>query len=299
MNIANLLSNVQFSEKYILQKLIMEYMQCTREEMWIEWEKEIPQEIYDKIIRGYKLSTEDQMPLDYILGHVKFFGNEFIVNENTLVPRPETEYMVQAVTEHIQSVIATPNEVEGKAIQSNKPIILMDIGTWCWVLWTSVLLQNPDQISTVFFTDISQEALKVAKENTDRLLKGFQQEMIFIWTDLLAFADNYTATWQDKQIVLVANLPYIPEETFNDNSPANVQKREPKMAFVGGEDWLIYYRQMLDQMPEAMKKTVVCFFEMMTRQVEILAKEYEKDRHFEEVKTFHFNIRIVKATYKG
>ncbi|AHB41829.1 hypothetical protein P148_SR1C00001G1051 [candidate division SR1 bacterium RAAC1_SR1_1] len=286
MNIANLLSNAQFSEKYILQKLIMEYMKCTREEMRTEGEKEIPQELYDKIIRGYKLSTEDQMPLDYILGHVTFFGNEFIVNENTLVPRPETEYMVQAVTEHIKE-------------NKNQDIVVMDIGTGCGVLGTSVLLQNPDQISTVFFTDISQEALKVAKENTDRLLKGFQQEMIFIWTDLLAFADNYKGTWQDKKIVLVANLPYIPEQTFDENSPANVQKREPKMAFVGGEDGLIYYRQMLDQMPEAMKKTVVCFFEMMTRQVEILAKEYEKDRHFEEVKTFHFNIRIVKATYKG
>lgn len=286
MNIANLLSNAQFSEKYILQKLIMEYMKCTREEMRTEGEKEIPQELYDKIIRGYKLSTEDQMPLDYILGHVTFFGNEFIVNENTLVPRPETEYMVQAVTEHIKE-------------NKNQDIVVMDIGTGCGVLWTSVLLQNPDQISTVFFTDISQEALKVAKENTDRLLKGFQQEMIFIWTDLLAFADNYKGTWQDKKIVLVANLPYIPEQTFDENSPANVQKREPKMAFVWGEDGLIYYRQMLDQMPEAMKKTVVCFFEMMTRQVEILAKEYEKDRHFEEVKTFHFNIRIVKATYKG
>lgn len=123
--------------------------------------------------------------------------------------------------------------------------------------------------------------------------------MIFIWTNLLAFVDNYKETWQDKSIVLVANLPYIPEQTFDQNSPENVQKREPKMAFVGGEDGLIYYREMLDQMPEAMKKTTVCFFEMMTRQVEILAKEYEKDRHFQEVKTFHFNIRIVKAIYKS
>ncbi|HCY20472.1 TPA: hypothetical protein DIC40_01130 [Patescibacteria group bacterium] len=121
MNIANLLSNAQFSEKYILQKLIMEYMKCTREEMRTEGEKEIPQELYDKIIRGYKLSTEDQMPLDYILGHVTFFGNEFIVNENTLVPRPETEYMVQAVTEHIKE-------------NKNQDIVVMDIGTGCGVL---------------------------------------------------------------------------------------------------------------------------------------------------------------------
>lgn len=56
--------------------------------------------------------------------------------------------------------------------------------------------------------------------------------MIFIWTDLLAFAENYTKIWQDKPIVLVANLPYIPEQTFDENSPENVQKREPRMAFV-------------------------------------------------------------------
>lgn len=285
MNIADLLSNPIYSEKYILQKLIMEYIKITREEMWTDGNREIPQEIYDKIIRGYTLSTVEKMPLDYILGHVKFFGNEFIVNENTLVPRPETEYMVQAVTEHIKET-------------KNQDIIVMDIGTGCWVLWTSVLLQNPDQISTVFFTDLSEEALKVAKQNVDILLKGFRQEMFFIWTDLLAFVDHYKTVWQEKPIVLVANLPYIPEQTFVQNSPDNVQKREPKMAFVGGEDGLIYYRQMLDQMPEAMKKTVVCFFEMMTRQVDILAKEYEKDRHFEEVKTFHFNIRIVKAMCK-
>jgi len=78
------------------------------------------------------------MPLDYVLGHVSFFGKEFIVNENTLVPRPETEYMVQAVTEHIQSVIAnSENEMlvdnqtviasDSVAIQSKNQTILMDI----------------------------------------------------------------------------------------------------------------------------------------------------------------------------
>ncbi len=294
MNISGLLSNSDFKEKHILQKLIMEYTKCSREQMRTNWDQEISQETYDKIIRGYKLATEEQMPLDYVLGYVKFFGNEFIVNENTLVPRPETEYMVQAVTEYIQySNASNPSNLSNP---SNN-LILMDIWTGCWVLWTSVLLQNPEQISTVFFTDISDKALLVAKQNSDRHLQWFRQEMIFVWTDLLAFADNYKEVWQDKPIVLVANLPYIPEKMFDQNSPENVQKREPRLAFVWGEDWLIYYRQMLDQMPEAMKKTVVCFFEMMTRQVDILAKEYQKDRHFQEVKTFHFNIRIVKATY--
>ena len=91
MTIASLLADPKLSEKYILQKLIMEYMKCSREEMRIQSEKEVPQEIADKILRGYRLATEEKMPLDYVLGHVSFFGNEFIVNENTLVPRPVTE----------------------------------------------------------------------------------------------------------------------------------------------------------------------------------------------------------------
>ncbi|HCB51398.1 TPA: hypothetical protein DEP21_02365 [Patescibacteria group bacterium] len=145
-------------------------------------------------------------------------------------------------------------------------------------------------------TDISEEALKVAQQNVERHLSSIKTEIRLIWTDLLAFADNYTEVWTNHPIILVANLPYIPEQMFTQNAPDNVQKWEPKMAFVGGDDGLIYYRQLLDQMPLAMQSSTTCFFEMMTRQVEILAKEYEKSRHFEEVKTFHFNIRIVKAT---
>jgi len=102
MTIAQLLSNPQFSEKYVLQKLIMEYLHCTREQMWTEGDKEISEEILNKISSGYKSYVEDKKPLEYIVGHVSFFGNYFIVNENTLVPRPETEYMVQAITEYVQ-----------------------------------------------------------------------------------------------------------------------------------------------------------------------------------------------------
>lgn len=288
MTISQLISNPDFKEKHILQKLIIEYLEISREEIRSKWDLEIPEEIYEKIIRWYKLATEEKMPLDYIIGRVGFFWKDFIVNQDTLVPRPETEYMIQAVSEYIQS-----------AHKSDSDLVLMDIGTGSGVLWTSVLLQNPDNIDKVFFTDISDKALLVAKQNVDKHLAWYRQEMFFICTDLLTFAENYQEVLADKNIVLVANLPYIPEQMFDQNSPENVQKREPRMAFVWGEDGLIYYRQMLDQMSESIAQRTVCFFEMMTRQVDILAKEYEKTWSFEEIKTFHFNIRIIKASYKN
>jgi methylase of polypeptide subunit release factors len=100
----------------------------------------------------------------------------------------------------------------------------------------------------------------------------------------------------------VANLPYIPEETFEANAADNVKKWEPKPAFVGGDDGLDYYRIMLDQIislkPKAESRkpeTFVMFLEMMTWQVDILRQLYDDVFVFEEVKTFHFNIRIVKC----
>ncbi len=286
MTLAQLLASPDYTEKYVLQKLLMHYLSCTREEMWTDGEREISPDILQKITIGYKAYVEEQKPLEYIVGSVEFYKRTFVVNENTLIPRPETEYMIEAICEYTQDKWFTDG-------------ILMDIGTGCGVLGSSVLLENPDNFRTAFFTDISEAALHVAKINSDRLLGQAKQEIFFVWTDLLAFVDSYESIRNTKPIVLVANLPYIPEAMFDQNAPDNVQKWEPKMAFVGGDDGLIYYRKMLDQMPQNMQSTIVCFFEMMTRQIEILDKEYGENRLFEEVKTFHFNIRIVKATKKG
>ncbi|MEI6672408.1 MAG: hypothetical protein WCL02_03465 [bacterium] len=65
-------------------------------------DKELSDEIIQKVLVAYKSYVEDKKPLEYILGHVDFFGKEFFVNEATLIPRPETEYMITAVTEYIQ-----------------------------------------------------------------------------------------------------------------------------------------------------------------------------------------------------
>ncbi|MEI8009181.1 MAG: hypothetical protein WCI00_07620 [bacterium] len=69
--------------------------------MWTNTDQELSDEIIQKVLVAYKSYIEDKKPLEYILGHVDFFGHEFFVNEATLIPRPETEYMITAVTEFI------------------------------------------------------------------------------------------------------------------------------------------------------------------------------------------------------
>jgi len=147
-------------------------------------------------------------------------------------------------------------------------------------------------------TDYSQEALIVAKQNYDNLINTTQYDTRFIRSDLLSFVDSYRSIIQGKNIILLGNLPYIPEQTHDENNPDSVKKREPRMAFVGGEDGLIYYYKMFDQLIDFKLHKVVMFLEMMTRQVDILRSKYSDIFIFEEVKTFHFNIRIVKVWFK-
>ncbi|MCF7835179.1 DUF559 domain-containing protein [Candidatus Gracilibacteria bacterium] len=176
--------------------------------------------------------------------------------------------------------------------------ILLDIGTGCGVLGISVLLQNPNFFSKSIFTDFYANAIEVAKQNYKHLIINPESETDFIQSDLLDFIQNLNFDIKNFNITLVANLPYIPEKTFDDNSPDNVQKREPKPAFVGGEDGLIYYYKMLDQILDLKLNKLIMFLEMMTRQIDILRSRYGDYFVFEEVKTFHFNIRILKVTCK-
>ena len=290
MFLQDLLQNPEYKQKFVLEKFIQEVLQISREEMWMQLDKEISSSEVDQILTYYRSYVDDKKPMEYILGHVDFFQVPFIVNENTLIPRPETEYMITAVTEYTKENIDSNNE----------KWILMDIWTWCWVLWISVLLQNPNSYNKIFFSDLSTWALFVAKKNYENLIeKKYDSE--FLQSDLVSFIPEKTLHI-NKPITLVANLPYIPDETFDENSPDNVQKREPRMAFVWWDDGLDLYRKMFNQLFDFKSQqkiwNMMMFLEMMTWQVEILEKEFGNKLNFEEVKTFHFNIRIVKASFK-
>jgi len=302
MKLWALLWRVDLTEKFVLQKFLCTFLQCSREELRTNTDQELSDEIIQKVLTAYKSYVEDKKPLEYILGHVDFFWKEFFVNEATLIPRPETEYMITAATEYINEQLTTNSE-------QWKNNLLLDIGTWCGVLWISVLLQNPSYFSHAIFSDYFANALEIAKRNYQKLITDFSWKVDFFQSDLLDFLVRWTSEFQssdspsfvtsfikeDSNVVLVANLPYIPEETFEANVSDNVKKREPKPAFVGWDDGLDYYRIMLDQLIELHPKNLVMFLEMMTWQVDILRQLYDDKFIFEEVKTFHFNIRIVKA----
>lgn len=302
MTIGQLLADIQYGQKTILQKLIMHYCALSREDMWMQSDLELSENIVQDILLGYKKYIEEKMPLEYIVGKVTFLGNDFVVNEHTLIPRPETEYMIEAINEHVHDSVFWYQQADAN--------ILLDVGTWCGVLGLSVLLHNPSVFGSAILSDMSQEALDVSKHNYWLLESRLQTKdnsiaTTFLQGSLLEYTTmpEYGTQLKDKQIVLVANLPYIPDETFDANVDETVKKWEPRMAFVWGDDGLDLYRIMFEQLLQLQgtsnkPKWLVMFLEMMTWQIEILQAEFWDTMIFEEVKTFHFNIRIVKALLK-
>ena len=283
MKIQELLQNQKYTQKRVLENLICHFLDISREKLRTSLEQTIEESILKKITQAYDDFVVQKKPLEYILWYVKFMGNKFKIDHRALIPRPETEYMIQAVNEHI-SILNPWNN------------ILFDIGTGCGVLWLSVLLHNPSFFSEAYLSEYIDYTLSLAKENFEIFKnKLIKTNLNLVKANLLDFIDP--TKFISSQLILVANLPYIPEDTFNQNVWETVKNWEPKPAFVWWEDWLDYYRKMFQQIFDFWIKPTM-FLEMMTRQVDVLRKEFWKKIEFQEVKTFHFNIRIVKAWIK-
>lgn len=290
MKIQELLQNPDFQQKRSLENLICHFCDISREQLWTELDDELDENIFDQIRQAYDDLVVKKKPMEYVLWYVEFAGNRFKIDHRALIPRPETEYMIQAVNEYVQG------------LDSKLPLVLFDIGTWCGVLGLSTLLHNLNRFQRAFLSEYIDYTLSLATENFEHYKdKLWDTKVKLVQANLVDFVGDCLDSWEfsidDHEFVLVANLPYIPEETFNENVWENVKNWEPKPAFVWGDDGLKYYREMFEQLFDFWIKPMM-FLEMMTWQVDILRKEFWERIDFEEVKTFHFNIRIVKWRIK-
>lgn len=160
----------------------------------------------------------DGVPVQYVLGETEFFGLKFKVNKNVLIPRPETEELVQ-------SVIANC---------SNGECRILDLGTGSGCIAVSLAKNLPD--SKIFATDISQEALETAKKNA--LLN--KVEVTFAQHDMLSETTPFENIPEFD--VIVSNPPYIPAAEVK-NLHVNVVDNEPRLAlFVPDDDIFKYYK---------------------------------------------------------
>ncbi|MGL4612262.1 MAG: peptide chain release factor N(5)-glutamine methyltransferase [Trueperaceae bacterium] len=182
-------------------------------------------------------------PLQHILGVAPFYGLELQVTPDVLVPRPETERLVELVLEYVKPL--------------QKPKIL-DIGTGSGAIAVAIKHERPN--ANVIASDISSKALAIAKENA----KKYDLEVTWLESDLLEQPEvrDFAKTCD----VLVANLPYLPEGDKATVSPEVLH--DPDLALYGGKDGLELFRKLEQQAFDIVKKGCLCFFELDPRNVE-------------------------------
>lgn len=198
----------------MLYIMLDKFFDVSKKEVLIGTEKRLSESELLKIIYAVK-DLKKHKPLAYILGEWEFYGLPFIVNEHTLIPRPETEELVQ--------LIIKENELSNASI--------LDIGTGSGCIAISLKATIPN--SQVFAYDVSKEALGVARQNANKN----NVEVTFKEVDILNDEEDLTLTFD----VIVSNPPYIPVKD-KDSMDKNVLEYEPHLAlFVENEQPLLFY----------------------------------------------------------
>lgn len=223
----------------------------------------------EKKIEKFLKQRKKHKPLAYILKNAEFFGFEFFVNKNVLIPRPETEELVDLVQKNI-----------------NEKSKVLDIGTGSGAI--AITLQKLTNAS-VFAVDISRKAISVAKRNEKKLD-----------VDVEFFRSNlFEKLCGEVFDVIVSNPPYISEDEFK-TLEKDVQEFEPKLALVAENDGLAIYEKIIKQAPKHLSENGKIFFEVGHMQAEKVKSLLEKD--FENItikKDLEGKNRIVFAVKKG
>lgn len=215
------------------------YIHLSRIEIALNPEKTISKEDVEKFQQVlFRLQTHE--PIQYIIGETEFFGLPFNVNKHTLIPRPETEELVEWIL------------LEQKPITHNSQLItVLDIGTGSGCIAIS-LAKNLTE-TNVSALDFSEEALKMAQQNAE--LNKVKVE--FFQTDILK-----TKTLPKKYNVIVSNPPYV-RELEKQQMQQNVLNYEPDSAlYVTDEDPLLFYRVISKLAKDHLQPNGKLFFEI-------------------------------------
>lgn len=220
---------------------------CTRNEYYLYPERRMEVEQERKYLDLIQKRAM-HIPLQHLTGRQEFMGYVFRINEHVLIPRQDTEILVEEALNYVQA---------------DMEILDLCTGSGCILL--SILKMVPGL--TGAGTDISEQALLVAEKNRADL--GLETEAKFRKSDLFEQVEGRF----DR---ILSNPPYIPSEVV-DTLMEEVQRYEPRTALDGGEDGLYYYRKITEQSPAYLKPEGMLFFEIGYDQAEAVMELMKQD----------------------
>ena len=232
-----------------LKKLLSFSPSATTEARWI-----LSENFSDSIIYEIIEKRKSGKPLSKILGYRGFWKGNFIVDENVLDPRPDSETLIQAVLE--------------KFPVADTPLRILDIGTGSGCLIISLLTEYKN--ATGVGVDISEKAIEIAEKNADK--DGIKAN--FILADMKKLPEELGIF-----DIVVSNPPYIPTKDI-EQLDESVKKYDPVLALDGGKDGLDFYRIIAQKAPAP-----IVFLEIGQGQEKEVRDIFEKEKwHFEESK---------------
>ena len=235
-------------------RLLLEYAcEITRSDLLVHGDREATPEKVSLYLSLLERRSK-RIPLQHLTGTQDFMGLTFEVNENVLIPRQDTEILVEEVI---------------RDLHSGSRILDLCTGSGCIL----ISLLNYSNDCHGVGVDLSEEALKVARRNAEKLIP--EKDCSFLEGDLFENVEG-------KFDVMTSNPPYIPSDEVEGLMP-EVREHEPRMALDGREDGLHFYRRILKECPPYLNGGANVFFEIGCDQGEAVSA-YMKDAVFMEVK---------------
>ena len=224
-------------------------------ELVINHIREISKEKEYEFFSGLK-KLKNNIPIQYITNHQEFMKLDFYVDENVLIPQPDTEVLVEEVIKYV--------EKNSEKLSNTLPIKILDLCTGSGAI--AISLAKYIDNCEVIATDISSKAIQIAKLNAEKNM--VHEKITFIESDM------FNSIPETKFDIIVSNPPYI-ESAVIPTLSKEVQK-EPIIALDGGKDGLDFYKNIIDNLTKYSKSNSLLFLEIGYNQ---------KDKLFNLIKT--------------
>lgn len=257
-------------EDSAVKLLLMHVTEKESYEILADMNMSVSNDKVEEFERYVKMYVENNIPVQHIMGYETFFGHKFIVNDDVLIPRFETEELVA-------NVLATYDEVfDGAKVK------VVDVGTGSGAIGVTLAVEEPNM--EVIVTELSEAALEVAKKNAAQL----DADVTFYQGDMLQPLIDRGLKFD----ILVSNPPYIP---LAEEVDPFVKDNEPHLALFGGEDGLKFYRQILKDAHKVVNKKNIIAFEHAYNHKEAMAelvRKYFPQSKFETLKDLNGKDRM-------
>lgn len=273
-----------FTEKQIdsprlsAELLLCHVLKMQRIELYMHFEKRIdPPQLAE--LRSYVKRAAEHEPIAYLVGLTEFYSMEIKVSNATLIPRPETELLVERAIEFLRTV--------------DKPRYVCDLCTGSGCI--AIAVANGVKGANIIATDISDKALEIASENIT--FHSQTEQIKLLCGDLFEPIKNELD--DTKFDLIISNPPYISTDEYK-NLDKNVKDYEPKIALLAGDEGMDIYKQIINQAPDHLKPNAKLMMEIGYKQGKAIVDLLNSSGQFTDItieKDFAKNDRIVTATF--